>query len=150
MNKKHHPQDNMCANFQAKQTTLIFLAQICLKMDFGVGISKIKVWIRKQRLQYTMCSNFQSKWTSWKKLGLNLAKLRNYVRHFGSNNIEGVAESWVETEMSLEELGGARWRLKWTGWRWMELGGGGWRWVEVGTRFSDTQIKIGMQIPFTE
>ena len=27
--------------FQAKQTTLTFWAQICIKMDFGVGISKI-------------------------------------------------------------------------------------------------------------
>ena len=28
--------------------------------------------------------------------GLNLGKLPNYVQHFGSHNVEGVAESWVE------------------------------------------------------
>ena len=32
----------MFANFQEKQTTLTFLAQICPKMNFGAGISKSK------------------------------------------------------------------------------------------------------------
>ena len=45
--------------------------------------------------------------------GLNLGKLPNYVGYFGSNNVEGVAENWVEAEMS---------------------------WVEVGALFSNTQI----------
>ena len=58
-------------------------------------------------------------------LGLNLGKLLNYVLYFGSNNVEGIAESWVEAEMSWVQLGTAGWRLKWAGWRWMELGGGG-------------------------
>ena len=31
---------------------------------------------------------------------LKLGKLLNYVQYFGSNKVEGVAESWVETEMS--------------------------------------------------
>ena len=44
--------------------------------------------------------------------GLNLGKLHNYVQYFGSNNVEGVAESWVEAEMS-----------------WVEVDGAGWRWV---------------------
>ena len=35
----------------------------------------------------------------------NLGKLPNYVRYFGWNIVEDVAESWVE-------VGGARWRLK--------------------------------------
>ena len=35
-------QDTMCANFQVKQTTLTFSAQICPKMDFGVGVLKTK------------------------------------------------------------------------------------------------------------
>ena len=46
------------------------------------------------------------------------------MQYFGSNIVEGVAESWVEAEMSCVEVGGAGWRLKWSGWRWMELGGG--------------------------
>ena len=45
-------------------------------------------------------------------------EIANYVQYFGSNIVEGVAESWVEAEMSWVEVDGA-------GWRWMELGGGG-------------------------
>ena len=44
--------------------------------------------------------------------GLNLGKLPNYVQYFGSNIVEGVAESWVEAEMSWVEVDGAGWRLK--------------------------------------
>ena len=39
---------------------------------------------------------------------LNFGKLPNYVRYFGSYNVEGVAKSW---------------------WRWMEVDGAGWSWV---------------------
>ena len=43
--------------------------------------------------------------------GLNLGKLPNYVRYFGSNIVERVAESLVEDEMSWVEVDGAgrRW-----------------------------------------
>ena len=58
-------------------------------------------------------------------LALNLGKLLNYMLYFGSNNVEGIAESWVKAEMGWVQLGAAGWRLKWAGWRWMELGGGG-------------------------
>ena len=44
----------------------------------------------------------------WSKL----AKLPNYVQYFGSNIVEGVAESSVEAETS-----------------WVEVDGAGWRWV---------------------
>ena len=54
--------------------------------------------------------------------GLSFGKLPNYVKFFGSNNVEGVAESWVEVEMSWMEVDGARWR-------WMEVDRAGWRWV---------------------
>ena len=42
--------------------------------------------------------------------GLRLGKLFNYMLYFGSNNIEGVTESWVEAEMSWVEMDGAAWR----------------------------------------
>ena len=54
---------------------------------------------------------------NFKIFGLNLGKLRNYVRYFSSNNVEGVAKSWVEAEMTWVELGGG----------WNKLGGAGWR-----------------------
>ena len=37
--------------------------------------------------------------------GLNLGKLSNYVQNFGLNIVEGVADSWVETEMNWVEVG---------------------------------------------
>ena len=57
----------------------------------------------------------------WPKFG-EIAQLRKY---FGSNIVEGVAESWLEAKMS-----------------WVEVGGAGWSWMEVGARFSNTQILI--------
>ena len=60
-----------------------------------------------------MWANFQSKWAtfnfSWK---IFLGKLPNYVQYFGSNIVEGVTESWAETEMSWVDMGGAEWRFK--------------------------------------
>ena len=52
------------------------------------------------------------KMNNFEFLGLNLGKLPNYGRYFGSNIVEGVAESWVEAEMSWVEVDGAGWRLK--------------------------------------
>ena len=43
---------------------------------------------------------FSVKMDKFQFFGLNLEKLPNYVRYFGSNIVEGVAESWVEAEMS--------------------------------------------------
>ena len=47
----------------------------------------------------------------FKFFGLNLGKLPNYVQYFGPNIVEGVAESWVEAEMS--------WVVYGAGWRWV-------------------------------
>ena len=80
------------------------------KPGFGISTSNIPcVPIFRQNRQF---------------FGLNLGKLPNYAQYFGSNIVEGVAESWMEAEMRWLEVGGAGWRLKWAGWRWMEVGGG--------------------------
>ena len=50
-----------------------------------------------------MCQ-FSVKMDNFEFFDLNLGKLPNYVQYFGSNNVEGVAESWVEAEMSLVEM----------------------------------------------
>ena len=73
--------------------------------------------------------------------GLNLGKLPNYVRYFGSNIVESVAESWVEAEMSWVDVDGAGWRLKWAEWNCVEVDGTEWSWVELGARFSNTHLK---------
>ena len=56
--------------------------------------------------------------------GLNFEKLPNYVQYFGSNIVEGVAESWVEAETSLAEVDG-------TDCSWVEVHGAWWRWCTV-------------------
>ena len=44
------------------------------------------------------------------------------MQSFGSNIVEGVAESWVETEISSVEVDEAEWS-------WVEVDGAGWRWM---------------------
>ena len=44
--------------------------------------------------------------------GLNLGNLPNYMRYFGLNIVESVAESCVEAEMSWVEVDATGWRLK--------------------------------------
>ena len=87
----------------------------------------MKLWSEFQNLSldselappnYHECQ-FSVKMDNFEIFGLNLGKLPNYVRYFGSNNIERVAESWVETEMSWVEVN----------MRWVEVHGAGWRWV---------------------
>ena len=55
-------------------------------------------------------SQFSVKMDNFEFFGLNLGKLPNYVQYFGSNIVEGVAESWVEAEMSWVEVDGPWWR----------------------------------------
>ena len=43
----------------------------------------------------------------------------------------GCCRERLEAEMSWVEVDGAEWKLKWTWWRWMELGGAGWSWMEL-------------------
>ena len=95
----------MCANFQSKRTTLTFSAQICPKMHFGVGISKnLSLDSESPSPRYHVCQ-FSVKMDNFDFFGLNLGKLPNYMQYFGFNNVEGVAESWMEDEMSWVEVG---------------------------------------------
>ena len=59
-------------------------------MDFGVRVSKIKVRIWNQHLQDTMCSQLSEKLDKFEFFGINLGKLCNYMRYFGSYNLDGV------------------------------------------------------------
>ena len=76
---------------------------------FGLNFPKNEFWGRNFKnlsldLEsappiYHACQ-FSVKMDNFKLFGLNLGKLPNYVRYFGSNNVEGVVESLVEAEMS--------------------------------------------------
>ena len=65
-----------------------------------------------------MCANF------WQGLIFRpkFWEIAHNVQYFGSNNVEGVAESWLEAQMS-----------------WVEVDEAGWSWVELGARFSNTR-----------
>ena len=55
-------------------------------------------------------SQFSVKTDNFEFFGLNLGKLPNYMRYFGSNNVEDVAKSRIEVEIRWVEVGGAGWR----------------------------------------
>ena len=59
-----------------------------------------------------LVSQFSVKMGNVEFFGLNLEKLPNYVRYFGLDIVEGVAESWEEAEMSWVEVHGVGWRWK--------------------------------------
>ena len=58
-----------------------------------------------------MCQ-FSVKKDNFEFFGPNLGKSPNSVQYFGFSNVEGIAESWLETEMSWVEVDVAGWRLK--------------------------------------
>ena len=64
-------------------------------------------------------SQFSVKMDEFYFFDLNLGKLPNYMEYCGSNIAEGVADSWVEAEMSWVEVSGAR----------VEVDGAECRWV---------------------
>ena len=44
---------------------------------------------------------------NFESFGPTFGKMPDYVRYFGSNNVEGVADSWVEVQMRWVEVDGA-------------------------------------------
>ena len=111
-NKNRHPRDIHLCQFSGKTDNFEFFGPNLPKnRSWGWNFKNLSLHSKSAPLVYHVCQ-FSVKMDSFKSFGLNLGKLPNYVRRFGFNNAEGVAESWVE-------------RLKWVGWGWMELGGAG-------------------------
>ena len=103
--------------FSDKEDSFYFSAQICPKINFGVESFKdLSSDSESAPPRYHVCQ-FSVKTDNFEFFGLNVEKMPNYIQCFGSNNVVGVAESWVEAEMSWIDVDGA-------GWRWVELGGG--------------------------
>ena len=86
---------------------IVILRSEFRKFNFRFGISSSKIPYVPNNFEF---------------FRLNLGQLPNYVRYFGSYSVEGVAESWVEAEMSWVELGAGECS-------WMEVDGAGWRWA---------------------
>ena len=64
-------------------------------MDLGLKIQKTNIRIKFSILDIPCVPKFQEKRTSIYFSSLNLGKLPNYMQYFCSNNVEGLAESWV-------------------------------------------------------
>ena len=60
-----HIQDDMCVNFQLKQTTLTFLAQICPKRKLGFEIQKTNIGIRISILEIPCVPIFRQNRQLW-------------------------------------------------------------------------------------
>ena len=147
----------MCTNFQAKQTTLTFLAQICPKMDLGLEIQKTNVGIRISIIKLPCVPVFRKKGQLW-HFRPNLPKNRFWGRNFKNLSLDWDVSppiyhecqfsvkmdnfwffglTWgncpiacnILVQILLRVLQRAGWRLKWAWWTWMELSGG---WNELG------------------
>ena len=143
----------MSTFFRTKGTTLTFWAQICPKINVGVKISKIEVWIGNQHPWYLCAPIFRQNGQLWmfgpkfaqqwilgsrfKNLSLDSestppiyhacqfsVKMENFW--FFRLNL-GKLPNYMQymVQILLRVWQRARWRLKWAGWRWTEVSGGG-------------------------
>ena len=71
----------MCINFQAKQTTLTFLVQICQRMDLGLAIQKTNVGTRISIVKMP-CVRIFKKRDNFDFFDLNLPKNKFWGRNF--------------------------------------------------------------------
>ena len=94
----------MC-QFSDKTGNFGILCQNLFKNRFWGRIFKNLSLDSKSAAPRYHVSQFPVKMDNFGFFGLNLGELLNYVQYFGSNIVEGVAESWVEVE-------GAGWSLK--------------------------------------
>ena len=105
----------MRANFQTKRKTLILYGTNFPKNEFqGRNFKNVSPDSESAPPRYNIYQ-FLVRTKNLEFFGLNLGKFPNYGQCFDSNNVEGVAESWVEAEMS-----------------WVEVDAGCWRWMELG------------------
>ena len=101
----------MC-QFSDKKDNFVFLAPNLPKNRFwGRNFKNLGLDSKSAPPRYHV-SQFSVKVDNFEFFNLNLGKLLNYVQYFGSNIVEGVAERWVEAEMSWVEVDGTGWRLK--------------------------------------
>ena len=95
----------MCVDFQVKRRTLIFFYPNLLKNEFCDRNFKNLGADSKSAPPKDHVCQFLVKKDNSQFFGLHLGKLPSYVRCFNSNNVGGVTESWVETEMSWVAVG---------------------------------------------
>ena len=82
--------------FGGKSDNLDFFGPNLPKNEFwGRNFKNLSSDLESAPPRYHACQ-FSGKTKNFEFFGLNLGKLPNYVRYFGSYNVEGVAESCME------------------------------------------------------
>ena len=117
----------MCQFLDKTDIFLLFWPKFAQKLILGSEFQKFKSGFGIAPPRYHECQ-FSVKTDNFEFFGLNLGKLHDCMRYFSSNNLQSVAESWVEVEMSYVEGDGAGWRF-------------GWSWLELGAQFSNNRLK---------
>ena len=100
--------------FRQNKQLLLFETKFAQKRVFGLKFQNLSLDLESAPPRYHV-SQFSVKVDNFELFALNLGKLPKYVQYFGSNTVEGIAESWVEVDG--------------TGWSWMEVEGPWWRWA---------------------
>ena len=65
---------------------------------WGLNFTNLSPDLELAPQKYHLCQ-FSVKMDNFEFFHPNLGKLQNYVRYFGSNNVESVADSWMEVQM---------------------------------------------------
>ena len=96
-----------CVPIFGQNRNFVFLGPNLPENGFwGLNFKNLNLDSESTPPRYHM-SQLSVKMDNFKFFGLNLGKLPNYVRYFGSKIVEGVAESWLEVDMSWVEVDGA-------------------------------------------
>ena len=99
------PRYNVC-QFSGKTDIFDFFGSNFAKKGFcGWNFKILSLDSKSAPPRYYECQ-FSGKTDNFDFFGLNLGKLPNYVQYFGSYNVVGVAENWVEAEVDWVEVGG--------------------------------------------
>ena len=88
----------LCAPISDKTNKFEFLGQNLPKNGFGGRNFKNLILDSESTSPQYHVYQFSVKTDNIWFFDLNLGKLPNYVQYFGSNVVEGVAESWVEVD----------------------------------------------------
>ena len=88
-------------------TSILEIPRVPIFRQNGYFLQKLILGSKFQKFKSGLgiSTNFQSKQTTFNFL----AEIAQLHAIFSSNNVEGVAENWVEVEVSWMELDGAGW-----------------------------------------
>ena len=86
----------MCQFSDKMDNFLFFGPNLPKNVFWGRNFKNVSVDLESSPPRYPMCQ-FSGKTDSFEFFHLNLGKLPNYMRYFGSDNVEGVSKKSVES-----------------------------------------------------